>query len=76
MEKVIAVGVMLGAIRIWMGFNVEPESFSWAQAYKDTAHLFMGGLAVAVYRDKLLSQRILFVSLCVLEVVVAVASRV
>jgi hypothetical protein len=46
---VIAIGFafILALIRIWMGFNVPPDTFSWAAAYKDTAHIFIGGLLVA-----------------------------
>jgi hypothetical protein len=41
----VAFGVVLALSRVWLGFNVEPDPFTWPQAYKDAAHLFMGGLA-------------------------------
>ena len=47
MKTTILIGVLLAAVRIWLGFNIEPESFRWDQVFKDAAHLFMGGLAVA-----------------------------
>lgn len=47
MKTTLAIGLALAVIRIWIGFNIHPESFHWIQAYKDSAHLFMGGLAVS-----------------------------
>lgn len=44
--KVIVFAAILAALRVWIGFTVEPEHFSWVSLYKDVAHLFMGGLAV------------------------------
>ena len=73
---VIAVGVVLAIIRIWMGFAVEPESPSWVDVYKDVAHLFIGGLAVAWWHARHRWQWRLFWSLNVVEVAVAVLSRI
>ena len=75
MRLTILAALLIGAMRIWMGFNVPTESFEWLQVYKDVAHLFMGGLFVAwrIVRQKW--QKYLFVGLCALEIVVAVASR-
>lgn len=72
---VITIGVILGAMRVWMGFTFPPEDFQWLQAYKDAAHLFMGGLGVAWWIQRQTWQWVLFLLLSVLEVGVAVASR-
>lgn len=76
MKITLAIGVVLAATRVWIGFNIEPEPFHWVQAYKDTAHLFMGGLAVAWWIKRLRWQWYLFWGLSIVEVIVAVASRV
>lgn len=76
MKATIMFGVFLAVVRVWIGFTVEPEPFAMTQAYKDTAHLFMGGLAVAAWRDRQAWQHVLFWGLCVLEVAVAVFSRI
>lgn len=76
MKTTLAIGIGLAIARIWIGFHVAPESFSWFQAYKDSAHLFMGGLAVAWWFQRTRWQWWLFWSLNVIEVTVAVLSRV
>lgn len=43
----LAFAVMLVVVRTIIAATVEPEAFSWAQVYKDVAHLFMGGLFVS-----------------------------
>jgi hypothetical protein len=75
MKRTIAFALFLAAVRIWMGFNVPPDTFAWSQAYKDVAHLFMGGLFVAWRYARRGWQIRLFVAMCVLEVAVAVLSR-
>lgn len=75
MKTTVVVAIVLAVVRVWIGFNVEPESFELVQAYKDAAHLFMGGLTVAAWRDQQKWQWLLFWGLCALEVGVAVASR-
>ena len=75
MKTTLAIGIVLAASRIWLGFTVEPEAFSWFQAYKDAAHLFMGGLAVAWWVKRLAWQWWLFWILNGIEVAVAVISR-
>lgn len=72
----IIIGVLFGIARVWLGFNVEPESFEWAQAYKDAAHLFIGGLAVAWWFQRKWWQWNMFWALNAVEVVVAVWSRI
>lgn len=75
MKLAIAFGLLLAAIRIWIGFSVPPESFSLVQVFKDVAHLFMGGLFVAWYIQRQSWQFWLFWWLNILEVVVATLSR-
>jgi len=71
----ILLGVLLALSRIYLGFNVEPEEFHWISVYKDTAHLFMGGLFVAWYIKRYKWQWYLFWALNIVEVAVAVFSR-
>lgn len=80
MKTMIVVAIMLGITRIYIGLNVMPDAFQWTQAYKDVAHLFMGGLFVAAWTSKGSLEHTLllwsvFWGLCVLEVAVAVISR-
>lgn len=76
MKTTLAIGIALGGVRVWIGLNVKPDAFEWVQAYKAMAHLFVGGLAVAAWRDQRQWQLGLFWGLCILEVVVAIWSRV
>ena len=87
MKTTIAVGVLFAAIRIWMGFTMEPTHADPVDVYKDMVHLYMGGLFVAIRYEKLhraaykgnsqfFWQRWLFWSLCVVEVAVAVFQRI
>jgi len=76
MRITILIGIILALIRIWMGFNIEPDSFHWTQAYKDTAHLFMGGLLVSAWIASSRWKWVLFWSLNIVEVAVAIFSRV
>lgn len=75
MKTTIFVGVLLMISRVWMGFNVPPTSPTWGDVYKDAAHLFMGGLVVCAWRDGKKWQWLLFWSLNVVEVAVAILSR-
>jgi hypothetical protein len=76
MKQTIAFGLLLAVGRIWIGMNHAPESFQWLQVYKDAAHLFMGGLAVAWWFNRHPWQWWLFWSLNVVEVAVAILSRI
>lgn len=76
MKLTIAFGLLLAASRIWLGMNYAPESFDWVQAYKDVAHLFMGGLAVAWWLQRHKWQWRLFWLLNAVEVAVAILSRI
>lgn len=76
MKTTIAIGILFIVTRIWIGMTVEPESFHWVQAYKDAAHLFIGGLAVAWWFNRHRWQWRLFWLLNAVEVAVAVLSRV
>ena len=75
MRTTLLIGVMLGVFRIYMVGNVDPEPFQWIQAYKDAAHLFMGGLAVAWWYGRMRWQWWLFWILNIVEVTCAVLSR-
>jgi hypothetical protein len=72
----LAIGILFAASRIWLGFVVEPEVFSWFDAYKDAAHLFMGGLAVAWWLQRHAWQWWLFWALNAVEIAVAIWSRI
>jgi hypothetical protein len=76
MKTTIAIGVVLAVIRIVMGATSEPEAFQLLQAYKDAAHIFMGGLGVAWWHMRQAWQWKLFWCLNAVEVAVAVLSRV
>jgi hypothetical protein len=71
----IAAGVLLAASRIALSPIVEPTGFEWLSAYKDAAHLFMGGLFVAAIRDHKRWQWVLFWSLNLIEVACAMIGR-
>lgn len=75
MVLVVVCGMLLAGVRIWMGVYVPPEPASLAQVYKDVAHLFMGGLGVAWWLQRLYWQWALFVGLNLLEITVAIGSR-
>ena len=76
MKITITFGLLLAAIRVFIGCTVDPDPFAWVQAYKDAAHLFMGGLAVSWWVNRLRWKWWLFWGLGVLEVAVATLSRV
>jgi hypothetical protein len=72
----ILFAIFLAVVRVIIGFNVEPEHFTWVQLYKDFAHLFMGGLFAFWLNQKKAWQWRLFWILNVVEVAVAVFSRI
>lgn len=76
MKLTITIGVVLAILRIWIGSISEPEAFHWVQAYKDAAHLFIGGLAVAWWIQRQKWQWRLFWILNIIEVTVAILSRI
>lgn len=76
MKATIAIGIFLVAFRVYIGLTVPPEPFHWTQGFKDTAHLFMGGLAVAWWQQRHPWQWWLFWALNAVEVAVAVWSRI
>lgn len=69
------VGTLLCILRVIIGCTIQPESFALVQVFKDMAHLFMGGLCVALWIDQQKWKHILFWGMCVLEITVAVMSR-
>lgn len=90
MKYVLTVGLVLGLIRVWLGLTVEPINLSVSeflqQSFKDIAHIYMGVLGTLAWtsrqvqyprreRERHLILRNLFWFLCVLEVLVAVVSR-
>jgi len=75
MKATIAFAVALSAVRVWIGATVDPEPLSFVQVYKDIAHLFMGGLAVAWWRDQEQWQWRTFWTLNAIELAVALISR-
>ena len=72
---VLLFGAMLAIGRVWIGVSIPPESLTFVDLYKDVAHLFMGGLAVAWWFQRERWQWNLFWALNVIEVAVAVLSR-
>lgn len=75
MKQTIAIAVILGILRIYIGATSTPGTLLWVQIFKDVAHLFMGGLTVAAWNQDKKWQWILFWSMNTLEVTVAVISR-
>ncbi len=71
----IAISIVLTAARILIGLKFPPEQFQWIQAYKDTAHIFTGALAMAWWIQRASWQKRLFWFMCAIEIAVAVFSR-
>lgn len=76
MKSTIVIAAVIAAIRVYIGIAMEPEHISFVDVYKDTAHLFIGGLAVAWWIKRLPWQWYLFWLLNALEVAMAVFSRI
>lgn len=76
---IILIGVMIAAIRVWMGFAVEPVRIPadrlLVECYKDGAHIFIGAVLGALIVQGKAWQRLLFWSLCLVETIVAISSR-
>lgn len=72
---IITIALVLGLLRIWIGAKFAPEPFKWLNVYKDIAHIYIGGLIVAWYYEKELWQAYTAIGLTVLEVTVAIWSR-
>lgn len=70
---VSGVAALLATARVYIGMNFPPEPFSWVDAYKDLAHLFVGGLLVSAINGR--GYWPTFWALCIVEVGVAVLSR-
>lgn len=73
---VIGIGIGLGLLRVYVGVTIVPVTPTMFEVYKDVAHLYVGGLAVAMWTQKQKWQIVLFIALCVLEVLVATISRI
>lgn len=76
MKTTLLIGTLFIIGRIFLGITVPPESATFSDFYKDAAHLFVGGLAVAAWIQKQKWQWVLFWLLIVVEVIVAVLSRI
>jgi len=76
LKKALLFGLFLVISRIWLGLTVPPEKMTWVSAYKDMAHLFMGGLYWANRSEKKPWQFRLFWFLVAVEVAVATLSRI
>jgi hypothetical protein len=76
MNTTLAIGFVFAVSRIWLGFIVEPEPFSWFSVYKDAAHMFIIWLATAWWFQRHAWQWWLFWALNVVEVSVAIWSRI
>lgn len=74
--SVIAFGVILAVARVYIGLTIEPEHMTIVAVYKDVAHLFIGGLAVAWWIQRCPWQWYLFWVLNSVEVATAIISRV
>jgi hypothetical protein len=75
MKTIATIGFVLVYLRIWIGINFEPEPFHLLQAYKDIAHVFIGGLGVAWYYSKEHWQWHLFWFMCGVEITTAIITR-
>ena len=73
---ILVSAFVLAVLRVYIGYAVEPEAITYVDVYKDLAHVFMGGLLVSYLYSREKWQLILFIGMNVLEVVVAVWSRV
>ena len=78
MRTLLTISVILGLLRLYIGSEIEPESPTWLDVYKDMAHVFIGGLGVLwwLFRKDDPMYAVLFWWLCFLEVAVAILSRV
>lgn len=87
MRTVVTIGIVFAILRIMLAFIVPPETFVWRtfgmSCFKDASHLFIGGLVVAWWYEhrsgwnaKSFAFGNLFWFLCVIETVVAIASRI
>ena len=76
MKLTILVAVILAVLRIYIGATVEPPKMDLVDVYKDAAHLFIGGLFVAWWIRRQAWQMVVFVLLNVVEVAVAIWSRI
>lgn len=77
MFPTIIVAVLFAIARFWIGLTIEPKKIVWVSvdSFKDAAHLFMGGLFVAAWVYWRPWQWWTFWLLVVVEVGVAVGSR-
>lgn len=72
---VFLVGIALACLRISLALEHPPEPFTWFNAYKDIAHVYVGGLGVAWWIQRYQWQLVLFIGINGIEVASAVFSR-
>jgi hypothetical protein len=70
-----AAALVLAVTRVYFGMTKPPESPDMMDVYKDMAHVYMGALGASWYHTREREKRMLFIWLCVIEVMVATLSR-
>lgn len=73
---VFLTGMALAILRTALALEHPPEPFTWFNAYKDIAHVYVGGLGVAWWIQRQQWQIVLFVGLNGVEVAAAIYSRI
>jgi hypothetical protein len=75
-KYLILLALPIGFLRVYIGATTEPESLSWVDVYKDVAHVYIGFLLALAWDRQDRELWLLFWMMCVLEVMVAILSRV
>jgi heme/copper-type cytochrome/quinol oxidase subunit 2 len=76
------VSVVLACSRVFIGLTVPPEHITWVAAYKAVAHIFIGVVGAMLYTTRKYRPhehdewRAMFWGLCIIEILVAAASRI
>ena len=73
---VFLTGIALTVLRISLALEYPPESFTWFNAYKDIAHVYIGGVGTAWWIQRQQWQIVLFLGVNAVEVTAAVFSRI
>jgi hypothetical protein len=76
MNAFVFTAWILAVLRVYIGATTEPESLSWVDVYKDVAHVYVGFLLALAWGRQDRKLWLLFWMMCVLEVMVAILSRV
>lgn len=72
----IAAAVLVSVRLAMVVYQIDPGQFTWVDLYKDTAHLFVGGLGGAWLVSRKAWQWELFWFLAIAETVCAVLTRI